>query len=514
MAARKKKAGKAKRKGKCVSTLPAPREAWMLPGKISVKDLGRCNILLVVPHGFPGDDENVEILGYHLAEQLQCYAVINNRKYMKDTNSTRVQGFVADLSIPYYAARAADYITPLVATVESIHQTFEKPPLLLYLGGLDGTPPLNPAPPFCAVQIDGGYGKKYHPKVATASKETIENINSELEKAGFVPWDKASQAQDTMLGYFRDKLSYPVECVRIGVPFAGFRDNVDGLEEGAALLAEAFRNISAYQELAPGQFQSASDRALTTTLASPTLEEPEEPVDQELIEEAVSFINETLNKTMYKGAEEIGAFVLKGFFDNNIDAASSRAPKKPASYRRLCEREDLLLSPKQLSVMVRVAAQESFLSESGVDASGLSYTHKAELVKLPNTDDKLILIREALENGLTTRALEARVREIRQPDPRGNKVGPAEIARYVQNPVKLFEDPDIMAFVGDSKKLRKLPADFRARLHADAFNMIERIAEWKRNYASLVRKLDNIAQKEQKQVEEKDSKELLRRGNS
>jgi len=225
-------------------------------------------------------------------------------------------------------------------------------------------------------------------------------------------------------------------------------------------------------------------------------------------------INETLNKTMYKGAEEIGSFVLEKFFDNDIDAAASRTPKKPASYRRLCEREDLLVSPGQLSVMVRVSAQERFFSESGVDVSGLSYTHKAELVKLHNSEIKLALVREAVEKGHSTRALELRVKEIRKQAAGPDAVGPSEIARYVHNPLKLFEDPEIMKFVGDSAKLRKLPADFRDKLHAEAFNMIERINEWRRKYSRLVRKLERIAEKEKGQTEQKESKELLRRRNS
>jgi|GEM_PF-5141560 len=500
---RKKNKNKGKRAE--VPQLSAPQEAWMVPNKICVKNSGRCNILVVVPHGFPGDDTNSEILGYHLAEHLQCYAVINNRKYMKETNSSNESGFVGDLFQQYYASRAAlDYINPLIEIVESIHNTFEKPPLILFLGGMHGTPPLNPAPPFCAVQIDAGYANSYHPAVATARKETIDWICTELEKIGFVPWEKgSSEAEDSMLSYFKKKLSYPVEAIRIGIPFEGFRDNVEGLEQGAKLLAEAFRNVGAYEELEPGQFHVTLDKSLITSVRPGTDPVKEEPIDEELIQEAVIFINETLNKTIYKGAQKIGSFVLKKFFNNDINAAASRSPHKAASYRRLCEREDLLLSPGQLSVMVRVAAQEQFFSDSGLDVTALSYTHKAEFVKLQNSEAKLELVRETLEKGYSTRTLEKRVKEIREQMYASDVITVTAIARCVHNPLKLFDDPDMMDFIGNSTKLKKLPVDFRNKLHAEAFNMIEQVNEWKRKYGRLIRKLERIADKEKAEIENK-----------
>ncbi len=511
----KRKKGRVNRKRHKIPELQALQEAWMVSGKISVKSQGCCNILLIVPHGFPGDDTNAEMLGYHLAECLQCYAVINNRKYMKQTNSGQLSGFVADLFLQRDATTLAvnDYLNPIRAIVESIHETFSKPPLVLFLGGMTGTPSLNPPPPFCAVQVDTDIIKLHCRGVTTVPERMIEEICNELEKVGFVPWKKGSGIDDSMLTYFTKNMNWPVSVARLGVPFSGFRDNVAGLDEGAKLLAEAVKKMSAYEELEPGQFRSAFDKSLTTLVRPSTDHELEEQVDEELIEAAVIFINETLNKTIYKGAEEIGAYVLEKFFDNDVDEASSRAPQKSISYRRLCERDDLLLSPGQLSVMVRVAAQESYFSKNRVDVTALSYTHKAELVKLQNSQAKLDLVKEAIEGAYSTRRLEERVKEIRKQALGSDGIGVSEIARYVHNPLKLFEDPVIMKFVGDSAKLKKLPPDFRDKLHADAFNMIERINEWRRKYGRLVRKLEKIAEKENRAKAE-ESTELLRRPNS
>ncbi len=59
-------------------------------------------------------------------------------------------------------------------------------------------------------------------------------------------------------------------------------------------------------------------------------------VDSDLIDHAVRFINEKYNENAYKMAIEIGAYVLKNFFDDDIALAASKNPKKPASFRALC----------------------------------------------------------------------------------------------------------------------------------------------------------------------------------
>ena len=63
--------------------LPELSSDWMRPRHMSLKATGSCNVLVVVPHGFPWNDDNAEILGFHLSQELDAYAVINNRKYVK-----------------------------------------------------------------------------------------------------------------------------------------------------------------------------------------------------------------------------------------------------------------------------------------------------------------------------------------------------------------------------------------------------------------------------------------------
>ncbi|MBM3301997.1 MAG: hypothetical protein FJY85_18850, partial [Deltaproteobacteria bacterium] len=136
-------------------------------------------------------------------------------------------------------------------------------------------------------------------------------------------------------------------------------------------------------------------------------------VNTELVDQAVIFINEKANETLYKGYEEIGNYILENFFQNDIRQASSRNPFKSASYTALCSRADLAVHPATLSIMVRVAAQERFFSSEGIKTEGLTHTHKAELVKLSDGREKAELVERALRESLTTRQVADEVKRIR-----------------------------------------------------------------------------------------------------
>ena len=137
-------------------------------------------------------------------------------------------------------------------------------------------------------------------------------------------------------------------------------------------------------------------------------------VDDKVIEDAVVFINEIANKTIYKGSIEIGEYILEHFFGNDIKLASSKNPKKPSSFNKLCERPDLVVHPNQLGLMVRVASQERYLTDNKVNTEGLSYTHKATLVKLDNTNKKIKTIEKCLEESWSTRELDDKIKTIIQ----------------------------------------------------------------------------------------------------
>jgi len=213
-------------------------------------------------------------------------------------------------------------------------------------------------------------------------------------------------------------------------------------------------------------------------------------VDRSLVNEAVRFINEKANETLYRGSEEIGAYLLKKFFHDDIKLASSRRPHKSASYTALCQREDLAVHPATLSLMVRVAAQEIFFKKSNFNSAGLSYTHKAELVKLPNTADKIRLAQKALKGNISTRLLSEEVRKAQLK--LGHKEEVPSVERYVMDPVRLFENPRSRDFISSAENLKKMGAATRRKLHEKALKMVDKTKDWVKRYQLLADELKKL----------------------
>lgn len=134
-------------------------------------------------------------------------------------------------------------------------------------------------------------------------------------------------------------------------------------------------------------------------------------VDNQLLDDAVKFINEKANETLYKGSIEIGEYILEKFFEGKSKLASSKNPKKQQSFNKLCTREDLVVHPNRLALMVRVASQEKFFTKEEIDTKELSYTHKASLVKLDNNSKKINLVKKCIEKEWSTKSLDDAIKK-------------------------------------------------------------------------------------------------------
>jgi hypothetical protein len=150
-------------------------------------------------------------------------------------------------------------------------------------------------------------------------------------------------------------------------------------------------------------------------------EDADETEDKELVEEAVAFINEKANETVYKGSVEIGNYLLEKFFDGDVAKASSKSRGKLVNYRALCQHPDLAASPGTLSVMVRVAAQEKLFEAKKLPVEKLSYSHKAELLKISDDKLKIKLFKRAVKHSFSVRGLQFEVEWEKNPDGKNKK---------------------------------------------------------------------------------------------
>ena len=97
--------------------------------------------------------------------------------------------------------------------------------------------------------------------------------------------------------------------------------------------------------------------------------------EDDLINESVEFINQTVAAMMVEAFIRIGEHLLIRYFNNDIAQAASRSKYKNTSFNRLCRRPDLSLTRQDLSMTVRVASQYRDMVKKGIDLSRLSYTH-------------------------------------------------------------------------------------------------------------------------------------------
>jgi hypothetical protein len=177
----------------------------------------------------------------------------------------------------------------------------------------------------------------------------------------------------------------------------------------------------------------------------------------EFIDEAVKFINEKANEALYKGSIEVGAYILKNFFDDNIKLATSRDPRKSVSYSKLCWHRELTVKPETLGVMVRVASQEKFFAEENVNTDGLSYSHRAELVKLDNDQEKIELVGRILEEGWSVRRVRDVVYALRRksiddkPKSEVRLIGDY-VSHFVYSRPQFFDDRGEVLFQDQSKR--------------------------------------------------------------
>lgn len=215
--------------------------------------------------------------------------------------------------------------------------------------------------------------------------------------------------------------------------------------------------------------------------------ERSDEIDQELIERTVTFIKDKVSTALVTTAIEIGDFLLENFFENNIDLATSKNPKKSMSYRKLCLHPQLPLQPTTLSEMVRIAAQERFLTQNGVSTDSLLYTHRLYLAKLPNDEDKLQYVNRIIENSMSGRAVKSLVRD-RKSSLLGKSFSVPEIDmdRLTELFLELKKVPD------STRRLNKIDKDEAERILNTANLAMKSLNEVRTFLSELRRKMDQI----------------------
>ncbi len=106
---------------------------------------------------------------------------------------------------------------------------------------------------------------------------------------------------------------------------------------------------------------------------------------EKAIEDAVHFINQRVDNAS-SSIIEVGQYLLKQFFQDDIAKVHDRAPRKSLSLRKLAEHPDLMFSYSALSRAVALAVQEKQIATVAAPQQ-FTPTHKVLLLSVDGLEE-------------------------------------------------------------------------------------------------------------------------------
>jgi hypothetical protein len=213
---------------------------------------GASNVIVVAPHGFPGDDDHTDYLSYFLSRALDASYLINNKAFCKPGNGHAL-GVAADLNRPWSCdPHTRAFTERLVSMAAELGCRLAEPPLVLSIHGMsDANAQRLEAGDFC---IGAGYTRADREAAlrrggrASASRATVDGLLAGLERLGFRATDGVPQysARRTIPAFLREQMGRtgPLEAVQIEIRYRGLRD--------PAHLVQTARSLARVVEDLPG----------------------------------------------------------------------------------------------------------------------------------------------------------------------------------------------------------------------------------------------------------------------
>jgi hypothetical protein len=167
-------------------------------------------------------------------------------------------------------------------------------------------------------------------------------------------------------------------------------------------------------------------------------------VDNALLDRTVQDLNHLYTAKGLETARDLGEYVLREYFGDDYHAFKKRN-KKHVSFQQLAKRDDLQPSASFLWYAVNIVPQLRMLPET--IASALPLSHHRLLLHVQDEERRVKLAEEAVEKGLSRRALEEKIRRTKKaPEgaPRGRKPLPAFVRAFnaVRKAASTIEDLD------------------------------------------------------------------------
>ena len=207
-----------------------------------------------------------------------------------------------------------------------------------------------------------------------------------------------------------------------------------------------------------------------------------EKIDRELVDRSVKVVREIVAKTVARGQDEIGQYLLQEFFGDDPHVYAASGPAKHASLRKLldrCESMELPVSRTFLLNALRIAAAAKQLPRQSTFVQ-LPPSHRVELLRVKAPEKREKLATRALESKLSVQKLRTMIDKAEQRDTerpgRGRLPAPA-VLKAVEGCLRLLRDEETGKLLFKRGDAAQLTEEQRARAGA-AFKVLEkRIAD-------------------------------------
>lgn len=208
-------------------------------------------------------------------------------------------------------------------------------------------------------------------------------------------------------------------------------------------------------------------------------------LDRDLVDRSVSDIREIIARTVSRGQDEVGRYLLREFFENDPEVYLASGPNRHASLRRLidrCESIELPVSRTFLMNALRLAVIAQALPRAA-SFNRLPPSHRVELLRVKEPAKVEKLAARAVDGKLSVQKLRSLVRKAEDRDRnapgRGRTAAPA-VLKAIESCLRLLRDEETGKLLFRRGDVSAMTEEQQARAETAFRALDKRVADLRR----------------------------------
>jgi hypothetical protein len=205
-----------------------------------------------------------------------------------------------------------------------------------------------------------------------------------------------------------------------------------------------------------------------------------EKFDRALVDRSVAHIRDVLEKTVSRGLDEVGQFLLKEFYGDDPTFYAASSPMKHASLRKLMDRCDSMELPISRTFLVnalRMAVITKGLPKAAT-FNRLPPSHRVELLRVREPEKLQRLATRAVEGKLSVVKLRSLVQRA-EPPGRGRRPSPG-VLKSIEHCLRLLREEETGKLLFRRSDIAEMTEEQHARADAVLKTLEKRIADLRR----------------------------------